>query len=191
MGINNRQRTRRSRVLSASDGTTAFFHRPLLAGRARQLVLLHGYEMTYLAGNNIVDTNDREYTVQLLTVSPENPYTDEGDPGLTAVVQGVSDETLRRASVVAWYQTGYRQDGADGGSQVLGLQSGWHPTALYLPGVQWHIRGAADSVALSCRVSVEIEYEWVDATLEEIAAVNLIWGRDPDDFDAAPEQGAQ
>lgn len=62
------------------------------------------------------------------------------------------------------------------------VTTGWVACDLVLPGLHL-FTSVSGTLAESYEAGVTFEYEWVTADLGDLAAVNLHWGRDPNDFD--------
>ena len=147
----------------------------LVAGRARQLIHLKGYRLGY----------NYRY------VSPANV----DQTRILVALQAIDRDWSLGA--VAWLNNGPKATTIDfifDASQVHQLSTtgaaefttrnvaGWIPCDLVVPELaiyNTHVLEDEMRISFWCVA----EFEWIDATPDEIAAVNFMWGRDPQDFD--------
>lgn len=156
-----------------------------LSGRVRQAVRLHAYKIQLgVDGSGIIDRADSVYVVGILQAI-------ERDWGIEAsnwVFTGLGNHPNQSIVDVQWRLL--QAENASPTPNQLALYEGfndpggWVYTDILVPELHLHL--AAETVAVgsaSVGGRLLVEYEWVDVSLDEIAAINLAWGRDPVDFD--------
>lgn len=162
---------RRIKVFTSNVGTS--IQETILSGRARQLIHLWGYkvELSYTSGLTADgDVATALWVLLTLTRDLNLVPTNAGALGQAFVV----DAGL-------WFK---RLDLATSGASVDESSKlwPWTPCDLLLPhlAVNSHVTVTPGETSTTL---VAVEYSWEDASPAEIAAANLVWGRDPQDFD--------
>lgn len=157
------------------DNDEAFASHSILSGRARQVIRLHGYRIGVSAGWASPVTSDTlDYLVALQAIDRNWGLNPDQFMGGTQQAQ-IAKQTL----IDLYWSSNITLTGSLG---ITVFNSEWVPCNLLLPEIA--VYKAVDGSDASGYTSwVVLEYEWVDASPGEIAAVNLVWGRDPNDFD--------
>lgn len=156
----------------------------IISGRSRQVIRLHGYSMTFHFGFDEPLDEDTGNVFLALQTSQRNwgilPNNHMGQGTL-------SQEGLLKQQLVDFLYASVGIQVITSGAvtpSTTHRTTGWVPCNLLVPELaMYHSFEAIDTVGLSRWVVAE--YEWEDADLAKLAAVNLVWGRDPGDFDRA------
>ena len=175
--MGERQRTMfRSRRLVIDEVITA--SHSILAGRARQVIRLHGYRNHFNLQHDSPVTGDTSIALAVLqTIDRDWGLRPDDYMGPTAA------KTIGQQMVIdIAYDT---QEETIVTSGFLGRplrQGDWVNCNLLVPEVALYLAAeTGDTVGLANWVV--LEYEWEDVDLGKLAAVNLAWGRDAGDFD--------
>lgn len=173
MGEHQRVFHRERRVVA-----TATSSRSILAGRARQVIRLHGYRMGFtLAFDSPVSGDTTVYQMMLQAINR--------DWGLVPFdfSPANSISTLGASSVIDYVLIDAEETIVTNGNLGHSYQyNEWINCNILVPEVAVYTSILVnDNMGLN--QWVVLEYEWEDADLAKIAAVNFAWGRDPGDFD--------
>ena len=156
----------------------------IVSGRARQLIHLKRYHLWAQTGYVPTQANQSFTTAVILQVHGRDWGVAPQDIFRPAIItvganvpsyQGMVDWLYRNETFI-----GTLADGTGFPGQYvtdLVVECDIVVPALHLYGTT---RG---TVVANLTTGIAVEYEWISASPDEIAAVNLVWGQDPQDFD--------
>lgn len=160
-------------ILTNPDTITAM----VISGRARQALRLLGYRIS--VSHEGADAGAADEVIlggALHTVNPEAAGT-LWSPGNSEFQASRIDEIMLRVKTSVL-------GGSGGFVFPESVNSGWVYTDLLLPAVYasgYHFN--EKNLQALGQLDVVLEYEWQTVSIDEIAAINFAWGRDPQDFD--------
>jgi len=161
--------------------TTATVGNVIVSGRARQLIHLTGYRFGFHVRASVFGQSDNDFLSLAAQLQPSGR-----DWGVSVSVllgtNGVGRKVGHPIDVQYWHGTQEVRSSVGIEVQRANKDSGWVNCDLLLPEVglymvQEHTRQVV------AEFWATVEYDWRNADLAMMAAVNFAWGRDPQDFD--------
>jgi len=166
---------------SHTGGQTATLVTRGITGRARQVLHVVGYHLWLHMTPTPTATNQAWEMFAALQVDerdhgrqPVDYFDTTTNPklGVTSRIHGIfgKQEALEDSAGTFRMLNGYI------------VTTGWVTCDLVVPGIHL-FTSVSGTLAESYEAGVTFEYEWLTAGLPDLAAVNLHWGQDPNDFD--------
>ena len=160
---------------------TADHSETLLPIRARQLLHLTGYRLGAHAISTL-DTSGHQVASTLILLAGEAPSSGE----FVGVAPGNPSGVVQGDRVVDFVSWGIRVSAAPATLvntlAPVDRMTEWNVCDLLLPGLSLYFAQFSQSVIIADVFAV-LEYEWIKASLGQIAAVMLAYGLDAGDFD--------
>ncbi len=178
----NSQRLYRSGQLALSDGVGDVANIPMLTGRARQLVHLTGYKFGFVTSLGALSDASRFIAGGFLRAISR----DYNDSAYVFIFDDTPATPPLERHVVDFHVWSNRYDITTSGAVFpdRSFMIPWTPCDLVLPEVAFTAVVNNDmGGSTTYRTFCIVEYDWVDASIPEIAASSFAWGRDPQDYD--------
>lgn len=170
-------------------GTSTFAGRTrdVLTGSARRLIRLHGYSLR-LNMYNTTPVAGNAWEVILALTTQRRAHTFTSLTQLTGLGTQTDWEMGHQRQTLLDYVYMQNELNVDlNNGSISSIIQPWVPCDLLVPSLATYMGQDIADVAL-VTWGVVIEYTWEEATPGEIAATNLHWGMDANDFD---QEGTQ
>lgn len=180
MGRLGNSRVTRFMILTNTGGSVGSGVTRLVSGRVRQGIHLVGYHLWGVQAIRPTADNQDFQAISILQVDE----TDHAVQPLSWFPEAFVPVPERSTIIDAIFQDKENVEDSAVGNRLIPetLDMGWANCDLVLPGLFLFgsIRG---TVSAAYRTGVTIEYEMIDLSANDIAAINFHWSQDPQDFD--------
>jgi len=177
-------------AFAVTGGSESFFTRRLLVARSRQLIHLKRMHVSVAFEVPSVSSDSVFQNAIVLQTTPEEAAASGAAAPQSQISILWSKFTpaiahRNRSTVIDFFRSSGRWNfGSNTGMQQLQVNDNWFPEYDFVvPAIHAHI-GTQSTISIAAvEVFIRVEFEWVDATIDEIAAAFFHWGMDPQDMD--------
>jgi len=177
-------------VVTAVSAGELVFRRRMLSGRARQAIWLKRiHQSVTMESENFGNADALEFACLFLASSEETQPSGIANqmslPVLFNTLLASQITTRKRSSLIDLHRWSFEHTLAtSGASTFLTHQDFSQEYDLLIPAIHGQMGFVAESFSPNAvEVFTRIEYEWVDVSIGEMAALQFNWGLDPVDFD--------